>query len=188
MDSANRRFANKTRPVLAALGYDEHDPNVSPDWRRLVHPDDMARVQAMIRDHIAGKIPMFESVHRMRHTSGEWRWVVSRAKARVDPTGLLGARGLFFASVFATSAVMSTAAIGSPAPSALLSTVMSPRSCTCKMKMAVGTGGALRLSVSKQHHLIPISRHMCSSVWCVLIALESVWMITLSSAPAILRS
>jgi diguanylate cyclase (GGDEF)-like protein/PAS domain S-box-containing protein len=71
------------------LGYDEHDPHVSPDWRRLVHPDDMARVQAMIRDHIAGKNQMFESVHRMRHTNGEWRWVVSRAKARVDPTGRL---------------------------------------------------------------------------------------------------
>ena len=38
------------------LGYDEHDPHVSPDWRRLVHRDDMARVQALIRDHIAGKI------------------------------------------------------------------------------------------------------------------------------------
>ncbi len=71
------------------LGYDEHDPHVSPDWRRLVHPDDMARVQALIRDHIAGKTPMFESMHRMRHTSGEWRWVVSRARARVDPTGRL---------------------------------------------------------------------------------------------------
>jgi diguanylate cyclase (GGDEF)-like protein/PAS domain S-box-containing protein len=71
------------------LGYDEHDPQVSPDWRRLVHPDDMARVQALIRDHIAGKVPMFESVHRMRHTKGDWRWVVSRAKARVDGTGRL---------------------------------------------------------------------------------------------------
>ena len=71
------------------LGFDEHDPNVSPDWRRLVHPDEMARVQAMIRDHIAGKTPMFESVHRMRHCNGEWRWVVSRAKARVDNSGRL---------------------------------------------------------------------------------------------------
>ena len=71
------------------LGYDEHDPNIAPDWRRLVHRDDMARVQAAIRDHIAGKSPMFESVHRMRHTNGEWRWVVSRAKARVDSTGRL---------------------------------------------------------------------------------------------------
>jgi diguanylate cyclase (GGDEF)-like protein/PAS domain S-box-containing protein len=71
------------------LGYDEDDPNVQPDWRRLVHRDDMARVQTAIRDHIAGKTPMFESVHRMRHTNGEWRWVVSRAKARVDSTGRL---------------------------------------------------------------------------------------------------
>ena len=71
------------------LGYDEHDPDISPDWRRLVHPDDMARVQALIRDHIAGKTPMFESVHRMRHCKGDWRWVVSRAKARVDGTGRL---------------------------------------------------------------------------------------------------
>jgi diguanylate cyclase (GGDEF)-like protein/PAS domain S-box-containing protein len=71
------------------LGFDEHDPEMHPDWRRLVHPDDMARVQALIRDHIAGKTPMFESVHRMRHCKGDWRWVVSRAKARVDPTGRL---------------------------------------------------------------------------------------------------
>jgi diguanylate cyclase (GGDEF)-like protein/PAS domain S-box-containing protein len=71
------------------LGFDEHDPHVSPDWRRLVHPDEMARVQMMIRDHIAGKTPIFESVHRMRHCNGEWRWVVSRAKARTDGTGRL---------------------------------------------------------------------------------------------------
>lgn len=71
------------------LGYDEHDPDISPDWRRLVHPDDMARVQALIRDHIAGRSPIIESTHRMRHTNGEWRWVVCRAKARVDPTGRL---------------------------------------------------------------------------------------------------
>ena len=71
------------------LGFDEHDPKISPDWRRLVHPDDMARVQTMIREHIAGKTPMFESVHRMRHCNGEWRWVVSRAKARADDSGRL---------------------------------------------------------------------------------------------------
>jgi diguanylate cyclase (GGDEF)-like protein/PAS domain S-box-containing protein len=71
------------------LGFDEHDPNVSPDWRRLVHPDEMARVQMMIRDHIAGKTPIFESVHRMRHCNGDWRWVISRAKARTDGTGRL---------------------------------------------------------------------------------------------------
>jgi diguanylate cyclase (GGDEF)-like protein/PAS domain S-box-containing protein len=73
----------------AMLGFSEGDMNNSPDWRQLVHPDDMPRVQAAIRDHVAGKTPMFESIHRMRHRSGEWRWVVSRAKARVDASGRL---------------------------------------------------------------------------------------------------
>ena len=73
----------------AMLGYDEAHVGQAPDWRQLVHTDDMSRVQAAIRDHVAGKTPFFESMHRMRHASGEWRWVVSRAKARVDDKGRL---------------------------------------------------------------------------------------------------
>jgi diguanylate cyclase (GGDEF)-like protein/PAS domain S-box-containing protein len=69
------------------MGYDETDANSVPDWRKLVHPDDLKRVQTLIREHVAGVTPMFESVHRMRHTSGEWRWVISRARARVDERG-----------------------------------------------------------------------------------------------------
>ena len=61
----------------------------SPDWRSLVHPDDLARVQALIRDHVAGKSNIFESTHRMRHRNGEWRWVISRATAGVDKHGRL---------------------------------------------------------------------------------------------------
>jgi PAS domain S-box-containing protein len=49
----------------------------------------MSRVQAAIRDHVAGKTPIFESLHRMRHRDGEWRWVISRAKAKVDDKGRL---------------------------------------------------------------------------------------------------
>jgi len=73
----------------AMLGYGEEEVRDSPDWRNLVHPDDMSRVQAAIRDHVAGKTPTFESVHRMRHRNGEWRWVMSRAQARVDTHGRL---------------------------------------------------------------------------------------------------
>ncbi len=73
----------------AMLGYGEEELRDSPDWRNLVHPDDLTRVQAAIRDHVAGKTPIFESVHRMRHRSGEWRWVQSRAQARVDAHGRL---------------------------------------------------------------------------------------------------
>ncbi len=71
------------------LGYVETDDGQTPDWRTLVHSDDMSRVQSAIRDHVAGKTPIFESLHRMRHATGEWRWVISRAKAKVDDKGRL---------------------------------------------------------------------------------------------------
>lgn len=66
----------------AMLGYDS-DEDI-PEWRFLVHPDDMARVQTQIRDHLEGRTELFESVHRMRHASGEWRWIQSRVKGRLD--------------------------------------------------------------------------------------------------------
>ena len=72
----------------AMMGYDEDElDDDMPDWRQLVHPDDMVRVQGKIRDHLEAKTELFESVHRMRHKSGDWRWVLSRAKAMVDDDG-----------------------------------------------------------------------------------------------------
>lgn len=71
------------------LGYDVDQEDVLPDWYRLVHPDDMARVQKKMREHLEGKSPFFESVHRMKHLNGEWRWMTSRAKALQDDGGRL---------------------------------------------------------------------------------------------------
>jgi diguanylate cyclase (GGDEF)-like protein/PAS domain S-box-containing protein len=87
-DTLNNRVYLSPR-WKAMLGYDENDVGAAPDWRTLVHSDDMSRVQAAIRDHVAGKTPIFESLHRMRHATGEWRWVISRAKAKVDDKGRL---------------------------------------------------------------------------------------------------
>ncbi len=71
------------------LGYDIEQEDVLPDWYRLVHPDDMARVQKKMREHLEGKTEFFESIHRMKHQSGEWRWMTSRAKALQDDRGRL---------------------------------------------------------------------------------------------------
>jgi diguanylate cyclase (GGDEF)-like protein/PAS domain S-box-containing protein len=64
------------------LGYAEAED--IPEWRFLVHPDDMARVQTQLRDHLEGRTDLFESVHRMRHANGDWRWIQSRVRARLD--------------------------------------------------------------------------------------------------------
>lgn len=68
----------------AMLGYAEDELNSASDWNKLIHPEDLARVSGLMREHIAGDVPLFESVHRMRHRDGAWRWVVSRAKAQLN--------------------------------------------------------------------------------------------------------
>jgi diguanylate cyclase (GGDEF)-like protein/PAS domain S-box-containing protein len=74
----------------AIMGYSEDElARSAPDWRRLVHSDDLAKVQAKLRDHLAGNTEIFESVHRMRRSDGEWRWVQCRAKGLVDERGRL---------------------------------------------------------------------------------------------------
>ncbi|MBB6091356.1 diguanylate cyclase (GGDEF)-like protein/PAS domain S-box-containing protein [Povalibacter uvarum] len=69
------------------LGYSDEEVEPLVDWQQLVHPEDLPRVQSALRDHLSGKEPMFESVHRLKHRDGVWLWVVSRAKARVDEHG-----------------------------------------------------------------------------------------------------
>ena len=87
-DGINKRITLSPR-WKEMLGYGETGDDVSPDWYRLVHPDDMLRVQKKMRAHLEGKAPYFESVHRMKHESGEYRWMTSRAKALQDERGRL---------------------------------------------------------------------------------------------------
>jgi diguanylate cyclase (GGDEF)-like protein/PAS domain S-box-containing protein len=71
----------------AMLGYEASES--VPEWRFLVHADDLARVQTQLRDHLEGRTELFESIHRMRHASGEWRWIQSRVRGTLDEQGRL---------------------------------------------------------------------------------------------------
>ncbi len=87
-DGESKRIS-LSRRWKTMLGYDADADDVTLDWYKLVHPDDIARVQGGMREHLAGNSPFFESVHRMKHQNGEWRWMKSRAKAVVDENGRL---------------------------------------------------------------------------------------------------
>jgi diguanylate cyclase (GGDEF)-like protein/PAS domain S-box-containing protein len=76
---SNRTFFSPRWRAMLGYSADEDVPN----WQKLVHPDDLARVQAQLREHLEGRTDLFESVHRMRHADGDWRWIESRVKARV---------------------------------------------------------------------------------------------------------
>jgi diguanylate cyclase (GGDEF)-like protein/PAS domain S-box-containing protein len=71
----------------AMLGYSDDEVEPLADWQQLVHPDDLPRVHTALRDHMAGKEPIFESVHRLKHRDGVWLWVDSKGKARMDEHG-----------------------------------------------------------------------------------------------------
>lgn len=71
----------------AMLGYAADELNDVKDWRQFLHQDDVEAVEHALREHLTGQIPVFESTHRVRHRSGEWRWMTARAKALLDAQG-----------------------------------------------------------------------------------------------------
>jgi diguanylate cyclase (GGDEF)-like protein/PAS domain S-box-containing protein len=85
-DPATRRLIFSPR-WKTMLGYAQDELTDSPDWRDLVHPDDLGRVQGEMRAYVDGRADSFESTHRMRHRAGGWRWVQSRVLALRTETG-----------------------------------------------------------------------------------------------------
>ncbi len=77
------------------FGYAEDEiGNSIEDIDRLIHPDDLARVQDVARAYAANPQGDYENHFRLRHKDGSWRWVLSRGSVRADPvTGRLSWMG-----------------------------------------------------------------------------------------------
>jgi signal transduction histidine kinase len=50
------------------------------DWSSRVHPDDIDSCFADITAHLDGKTPFYENLHRMRHASGQWLYILDRGR------------------------------------------------------------------------------------------------------------
>lgn len=50
------------------------------ELQRLVHPDDLVRLQQSLVPVLKGSARFYEVQHRVRNRLGEWRWIHSRAK------------------------------------------------------------------------------------------------------------
>lgn len=56
----------------------------------LVHPDDHGEVEKVFRDVLSGRAASYKVEHRVRHASGDWRWILSHGKVvRRDAKGLV---------------------------------------------------------------------------------------------------
>lgn len=57
------------------------------EWIKSVHPDDLPRVKAAVKDHFDGRAPVFAEEYRIRHKDGHWIWILDRGLARRDADG-----------------------------------------------------------------------------------------------------
>ncbi len=69
------------------LGFEDHElPNREESFFELIHPDDRPLAADAIRRHLEQRVP-YELELRMRHKSGEYRWILTRGQAEWDAQG-----------------------------------------------------------------------------------------------------
>ena len=56
------------------------------DFVRLVHPDDLDRVQAAAKAYIEGRAPKYVADFRMRCKDGSWKWISTSPHISRHPT------------------------------------------------------------------------------------------------------
>jgi diguanylate cyclase (GGDEF)-like protein/PAS domain S-box-containing protein len=49
-------------------------------WENLVHPDDLPRVNDILKAYLEGKTDFYEAEFRMQQKSGKWLWILDRGK------------------------------------------------------------------------------------------------------------
>jgi PAS domain S-box-containing protein len=81
--SFNERWAEMIGYTLAEL-----EPTSIKTWKSLVHPDDLALSDALLKEHFEGRSDYYECEARMKHKDGSWIWVLDRGKvSRKDGQG-----------------------------------------------------------------------------------------------------
>jgi PAS domain S-box-containing protein len=55
----------------------QHDKHL---WDRLIHEDDLEQTKQTFNAHLKGETDFYEHEHRLKHKSGEWRWVHDRGR------------------------------------------------------------------------------------------------------------
>lgn len=63
------------------LGYEEgNDIKDQQSFENLLHPEDRQSARTLFEAHLQGLTPRYEAEYRIRDTTGEWRWMLSRGQ------------------------------------------------------------------------------------------------------------
>jgi PAS domain S-box-containing protein len=86
--AADRLFLSPKMKVLGGQSA-ECEIGSRADWTRhiIVHPDDAARFEATLKDHLEGRTPRFDCEYRVRHSNGDWHWLLARGRCVRDVVG-----------------------------------------------------------------------------------------------------
>jgi PAS domain S-box-containing protein len=53
----------------------------------VIHPDDLPRFEAALKNHFEGLTPHYECEYRVRLPDGDWRWLHARGRCLIGPDG-----------------------------------------------------------------------------------------------------
>lgn len=71
-------FSTKWKKML---GYNEDEiENHYNEWKLRVHPEDIKQVEEDIKQHLQGKTPYYENLHRIQCKDGNYKWILARGK------------------------------------------------------------------------------------------------------------
>ncbi len=73
--------------LLEILGYHEDFLTSTHEWLNIVHPDDRAKYNHAVADHLKGRTQVFYCEYRVRGNDGAFRWIGSRGIAVRDRHG-----------------------------------------------------------------------------------------------------
>jgi PAS domain S-box-containing protein len=78
--TTDRLFLSSKMTMLEGRGPD-HATTTHAEWvtQIEIHPEDQARLEATIRDHLEGRTASFECEYRVRN-DGAWRWLLARGR------------------------------------------------------------------------------------------------------------
>mgnify|MGYP001221058014 FL=1 len=77
-----------SRRFFEMLGYNKGATiGTIKDTQDYIHPEDAARVMDVVEKYLAGGLSEYSQEFRMKHKSGRWVWIQSRAKAIYDKNG-----------------------------------------------------------------------------------------------------
>ena len=84
--ATDRLYLSSTMAMLEGHGK-EHVTTTRTAWLTQIeiHPDDMPRLEAALRNHFQGRTPSFECEYRIR--DGNWRWLLARGRCLRDEAG-----------------------------------------------------------------------------------------------------